>query len=211
MADNHAQSTTKQIKPVLGFWDLMGASVGQIIGAGIMTLLGSAIAMTGRSVPIAFLVAGVISCTSYLPLLLISGTVRLRGGQYTTVAMLAGKRFAGAYVIIYIFRSLSLSMYALSFASYFISMFGIGTEKSIAFIVLTLFFLLNMMRIDKFAKVQNVIVTCLILALGAFAIFGVPRIDPNYFAEDSWMTGGMMGLFQADFWLSICLRCCLLP
>lgn len=197
MADNHTQSTTKQLKPVLGFWDLMGASVGQIIGAGIMTLLGSAIAMTGRSVPLAFLIAGIISCTSYLPLLLISGTVRLRGGQYTTVAMLAGKRFAGAYVIIYIFRSLSLSMYALSFASYFISMFGIGTEKSIAFIVLTLFFLLNMMGIDKFAKVQNIIVTCLILALGAFAVFGVPRIDPNYFTEDSWMTGGMMGLFQA--------------
>ena len=47
-------SSTKQLKQVLGFWDLMGAAVGQIIGAGIMTLLGSAIAMTGRSVPVAF-------------------------------------------------------------------------------------------------------------------------------------------------------------
>lgn len=46
-------SSTKQLKQCLGFWDLMGASVGQIIGAGIMTLLGSAIAMTGRSVPLA--------------------------------------------------------------------------------------------------------------------------------------------------------------
>ena len=40
-------SSTKQLKQCLGFWDLMGASVGQIIGAGIMTLLGAAIAMTG--------------------------------------------------------------------------------------------------------------------------------------------------------------------
>ena len=47
-------SSTKQLKQCLGFWDLMGASVGQIIGAGIMTLLGAAIAMTGRSVPVAF-------------------------------------------------------------------------------------------------------------------------------------------------------------
>lgn len=30
--------STKQLKQVLGFWDLMGAAVGQIIGAGIMTL-----------------------------------------------------------------------------------------------------------------------------------------------------------------------------
>ena len=35
-------SSTKQLKQCLGFWDLMGASVGQIIGAGIMTLLGAA-------------------------------------------------------------------------------------------------------------------------------------------------------------------------
>ncbi len=197
METTRTQSTTKQLKPVLGFWDLMGASVGQIIGAGIMTLLGAAIAMTGRSVPLAFLIAAVISVLSFLPLIYISGTVRLRGGQYTMVAMLAGTRFAGAYVIIYIFRSLSLSMYALSFASYFISMFGIGTEQSVAFIILTLFFILNVLGIDKFAKVQNIIVILLIIALGAFAVCGIPQIQPDYFSEESWMTGGVMGLLQA--------------
>ena len=47
-------SSTKQLKQTLGFWDLMSTAIGQIIGAGIMTLLGSAIALTGRSVPISF-------------------------------------------------------------------------------------------------------------------------------------------------------------
>jgi APA family basic amino acid/polyamine antiporter len=73
-------SSTKQLKQCLGFWDLMGASVGQIIGAGIMTLLGAAIAMTGRSVPVAFLIAAVITICQYAPLVFIAGTVRLRGG-----------------------------------------------------------------------------------------------------------------------------------
>ena len=50
MSGNTGGGSTKQLKHVLGFGDLMGAAVGQIIGAGIMTLLGSAIAMTGRSV-----------------------------------------------------------------------------------------------------------------------------------------------------------------
>ena len=50
-------SSTKQLKQCLGFWDLMGASVGQIIGAGIMTLLGSAIAMTRRSDPLAHFIS----------------------------------------------------------------------------------------------------------------------------------------------------------
>lgn len=190
-------SSTKQLKQVLGFGDLMGAAVGQIIGAGIMTLLGSAIAMTGRSVPIAFLIAAVITICQYIPLLVISGTVRLRGGQYTMVAMLAGQKCAGAYSIIYVFSNLSLSMYALSFASYFISLFGIGDEKVIAFIVLTLFFALNSFGIDKFAKVQNVIIIFLVVALGAFAAAGVGKIRSGYMASETWMTGGIMGLLQA--------------
>ena len=73
-------SSTKQLKQCLGFWDLMGASVGQIIGAGIMTLLGAAISMTGRSVPVAFLIAAVITICQYAPLVFIAGTVRRRGG-----------------------------------------------------------------------------------------------------------------------------------
>lgn len=192
-------SSTRQLKQVLGFGDLMGAAVGQIIGAGVMTLLGSAIAMTGRSVPIAFLIASVIVVCQYAPLVFISGTVRLRGGNYTMAAMLAGQKFAGAYSIIFVFSNLSLSMYALSFASYFISLLGIGTEKSVAFVVLTMFFVLNCLGIDKFAKVQNVIVACLVAALGVFAAFGIGggRIQADYFAPDSWMTGGVMGLLQA--------------
>ena len=190
-------SSTKQLKQCLGFWDLMGASVGQIIGAGIMTLLGAAIAMTGRSVPVAFLIAAVITICQYAPLVFIAGTVRLRGGQYTMITMLTGKKYAGAYSLIFTFSNLSLSMYALSFASYFISLFGFGNERVVALVVLTIFFILNCLGIDKFAKVQNLIVGCLVIALAAFAAFGVGEVKPGYMAADSWMTGGMMGLFQA--------------
>ena len=42
-------SSTKQLEQKLGFWDLMGSAVGQIIGAGIMSLLPAAFAVTGRS------------------------------------------------------------------------------------------------------------------------------------------------------------------
>ena len=194
--------STKQLKQVLGFWDLMGASIGQIIGAGIMTLLGSALAMTGRSVPLALGVAALITIAQFLPMLFISGTVRLRGGRYTMVAMVAGEKLAGAYSIIYIFSNLSLSMYALSFASYFVSLFGIGNEKIIALVLLTLFMVLNCLGIDKFAKVQNIIVACLIIALGLFAAVGVTKIAPGYFAPETFMTDGMLGLLQAGGLLS---------
>lgn len=50
-------TSTKELKRTLGFWDLMGASMGQIIGAGIMSLTGIAIGMTGRSAPLAFILS----------------------------------------------------------------------------------------------------------------------------------------------------------
>ncbi len=190
--------STKQLKQVLGFWDLMGAAVGQIIGAGIMTLLGAALAMTGRSIPIALGIAAIITICQFLPMLFISGTVRLRGGRYTMVAMLGGEKLAGAYSIIYIFSNLSLSMYALSFASYFVSLFGVGDEKVVALVLLTLFMILNCMGIDKFAKAQNIIVGCLIVALGMFAAIGVTKLAPNYYEESTFMTDGLLGLLQAS-------------
>lgn len=82
----------------------MGASVGQIIGAGIMTLLGAAIAMTGRSVPVAFLIAAVITICQYAPLVFIAGTVRLRG-QYTMITMLTGKKYAEHTVLFLHFQT----------------------------------------------------------------------------------------------------------
>ena len=88
-------------------------------------------------------------------------------------------------------------MYALSFASYFISLFGVGNERVIALAVLTIFFMLNCLGIDKFAKVQNIIVACLIVALAAFAAFGVGEVKPGYMDPSSWMTGGTLGLLQA--------------
>lgn len=55
----------------------MGASIGQKIGAGIMSLTGIAIAMTGRSTPIAFLLSSLMVLIIYIPTIIINSTARL--------------------------------------------------------------------------------------------------------------------------------------
>lgn len=197
-------SSTKQLKPVLGFGDLMGVAVGQIIGAGLMTLLGSAIAMTGRSIPLAFLISSILILVQYLPLIFVSGTVRVRGGSYTMVAMLTGQQMAGFSALIFFFTQISIAMYALSFADYFATLFNIGAVKIIALVVLTLFFLLNCFGIEKFAKVQNIIVILMVVALGVFAAFGVGKVQSDYLTN-GWMTNGSLGLFQAGALLTFAM------
>lgn len=158
MASNEttpAPVTTKDLKRVLTFKDLLLTSIGGIIGAGIMSIMGITIGMTGRSVPISLLFAAVFVLLGITPI--ISGTVRIRGGQYTMVGMLARKKLSGLFIIINVATNILLSMYALSFADYFLAFVPQVPRKLIAIAVLTLFWALNMFGIDKMAKLPELV------------------------------------------------------
>ncbi|MCC8108432.1 MAG: amino acid permease, partial [Planctomycetes bacterium] len=195
--DNPKAVSTRDLKRVLGFKELMSTSVGQIIGAGIMSLMGIAIGMTGRSVPVAFLIAAFFSVISIIPLVIIAGTVRMRGGQYTMTALLAGKRFAGVFIILFIAMNVGISMYALSFADYFLALFlpSVG-RKTVAIAILIIFYLINMFGVDKMAKAQNLIVVVMVVALGLLAVFGIGKVDPDYLSGNL-LPNGYKGLFSA--------------
>ena len=196
-------SSTKQLEQKLGFGNLMGSAVGQIIGAGIMSLLPAAMMVTGRSVVFSFLIAAIITCCNAIPFIFISSCVRLRGGSYTQLAVLGGKFLTGTQAITAIIGNLSLAMFGLSLADYLRSLFGWGPEvvKPIAFLTLTAFLLLNLAGLDIFAKVQNSMVIILIISLGLFGIFGITKVQwGTYFnnADGYYMMAGIMGICQAS-------------
>lgn len=192
-----SKGSTTELKRVLGFKELLSTAIGQIIGAGIMTLLGVGIALTGRSVPIAFIIAAVIIVANTIPMIVVLATVRVRGGTYTMTAMLAGEKLAGASIILYILTNVSMGMYGISFADYFIPFFGIGNTKVVAITVLTIFFIINIVGVDIMAKFQNLIVIFMCVALGLLAAFGVSQVDPAYMTTD-FMIDGMGGLLKAS-------------
>lgn len=189
--------STKDLKRVLTLKDLLAVGVGQVIGAGIMSLMGVAIGLTGRSVPIAFLVSAVFVLIGSIPTIIVSSVVRLRGGNYTMAALLAGKSMAGLIMFVYIITNISMSMYALSFADYALAFLPNASRQLIAFVVLTLFFVINILGVDKMAKVQNAIVVIMCVALIVFVGFGIGKISPDYFSE-GFMPNGIMGIFQAS-------------
>lgn len=80
------------------------------------------------------------------------------------VGILAGKTMTGAFTILYIMSNISLEMYDISFASYFIFFFGIGNAKVVALAVLTILYILNSLGVDKMAKFQNIIVLLMCIA-----------------------------------------------
>lgn len=63
-------SSTKDLNRTLGKKELMGIAIGQIIGAGVMSMMGVAIAMTGRSANLAFMLSAVFTMCTFFPSIL---------------------------------------------------------------------------------------------------------------------------------------------
>ena len=198
-------SSTKDLARVLGKKELMGIAIGQIIGAGIMSMMGVAIAMTGRSANLAFMLSAVFTMCTFFPSIFITSCIRMRGGMYTQMAIFAGDKFAGYYSVVYFITNMSLAMYALSFAEYALALLPSGgSEKVIALIVGTAFFILNYFGVDLMAKIQNLLVIVLVFSLGIFAVFGMPSVDlANYFsnADGMFLTDGIPGFLTATAYL----------
>lgn len=196
-------TSTKDLKRTLGFKELMGTCVGAIIGTGIMSLTGAGIGMTGRSIPIAFILAGILTLIVRCPQIFINSVARFRGGQYSMVGSLLGPRWSGTFSIISVLTSVTLSMYALSFADYAMPFLPMVPRKIIALSILTFLFVVNSFGINVFAKVQNFTVILLVLALTLFSVFGITHIDANYLEPATFMPGGIRGLLRAAVLMSL--------
>lgn len=194
--------STKDLRRELGKKELFGLAIGQVIGAGIMALVGLGIAMTGRSVSLAFVLSAVWVVLLSIPWIFISSSARLRGGEYTQAAVLCGEKFAGFYIVIYLVRNLQMAIYTLAFTSYFVSLVPGANGLLVSLIVATFFFGLNIFPTKFMAKIQNLMVLALCAALAAFVVYGMPMVEPGYFSQPGFLTHGTMGFLATSAFLT---------
>ncbi|WP_125154872.1 APC family permease [Clostridium rectalis] len=190
-------TSTKELKRVLGRKELLSIAVGQTIGSGVFALTGVAIAMTGRSTNLAMLIAAFFTLAMTIPMIFVSGTIRMRGGFYTQLALLSRRTYSGFFIIIHIIAWSALSMYAISFADYLFALVPVINKTLVAFIVLTVVYLLNIFGMESTSKVQNIMTFIMTMAIMAFSLFGITKIQPNFFSPPDFMTNGVSGLLSA--------------
>lgn len=182
-----------ELKKVLGFGDLMGIGVGQIIGSGIMVLTGITIELTGAGTPFAFLLAAVLVTCPNLVLAVLGSAVPATGGMYTYVRDYIGKKTGFFYLALLVAGQLVLAMFAITFATYVGDLIPNINETLVAFIVLTVCFVMNVMGVEMAAKLQNFLVIVLVLAMAMFIIFGLPKVDWSVFDSiDKIMPNGFI-------------------
>ena len=105
-------------KKLLGFWDLMSISLGQIIGTGVVVLTGVSISMTGYGAPWAFLLALAIVAIPTICIAALGSAVPSTGGNYTYVRDLLGQKTSFFYLSLLVVGQLILSSFAIGFAEY---------------------------------------------------------------------------------------------
>lgn len=81
MSNKNLIVNTPEPKPgILERGDLFAIAVGMVIGSGMVTLIGPAMAMTGYSVWLAYLTAIVMGFFMVFPYIILGGTMRVAGG-----------------------------------------------------------------------------------------------------------------------------------
>ena len=158
--------------------DLVAISSGQVIGAGVITLIGTAIGVTGTSAWLAYGAAILVGFFSILPFIFISSTTVLQGGEYSIVANMMDKRVAGFYATAFITQCLSLSLLGKSLGMYVTSVFPSLNGTAIGLIAVTVFFVLNLGGVNIMADVQKLFTAILVIALLIFGFYGMTQVNP---------------------------------
>lgn len=169
----------------LSFWDLMAIAVGQIIGAGIMSTTGVAIGMTGTGVVLAFLISPFLTTISIFPSTVLGSAIPTTGGPYRYCSRILGKVPGMVYLLLHITMNISFAQWALSFASYFVSLASGLNQHLIAIVILSIFFVANLIGTKTAAFVNKLITIVLIGGLAMFVIFGLPTTDVSYVFDPS--------------------------
>ncbi|MCB6570636.1 APC family permease [Eubacterium limosum] len=185
----------------LSFFETLTMATGFTIGSGIITLTGIGIGMTGRSVFIAFAVCAVLFLISFRPLFIMSSVLPRMSAAYSYSKELITKEAGGLYVYIYFFGRITIAIFGISIAQYLASLIPALNNpvgmKVVAAGVLTLFYIINLFGIKNAAIVQNVLFVILVFSLISFVIFGIGKVESNFFEQKAFFVNGFSGFYSA--------------
>lgn len=152
-------------------------AVGQIIGAGVVTLTGIAIGMTGPSIVIAYLLSAVLVIGATVLIIMAGTTLPVTGAYYAWTARLSGGWLGSITLSLIFLAGISLSLFGSSFGQYLHPIFPVLSANAWGIFIITLLCCANLFGLSMASKVQMLLVLVLLSALAIYAGFAAPQID----------------------------------
>ena len=172
-----------ELKRTLSFWDVFSIALGQVIGSGIMVLIGIGIEFTAYAIPFAFVLSACLSIIKQIPVAFMGSAMPATGGLYVYCKRVLGPRIGFFYLAILLVTHILIALFALGFAEYAVALVPDLDVRVIALGILVLFYLVNLVGVKPAAAVQKVMIVFLLIGLSSLIVFGIFEVDYSHFTN----------------------------
>jgi APA family basic amino acid/polyamine antiporter len=172
-----------ELKRSLSFWDVFAIALGQVIGSGIMVLIGIGIEFTAYAIPFAFVLSATLSIIKQLPVAFMGSAMPATGGLYVYCKRVLGPKIGFFYLAILLVTHILISLFALGFAKYAVALVPGLDIRVIALGILFTFYLVNMFGVKQAASLQKIMIVLLLIGLSTLIFFGIGEVDYSNFAD----------------------------
>ncbi len=184
--------------------DLVFIGTGHVIGAGVVTIVGSALNATGYSTWLAFLFTCLLSFFRIVPFLFFSNALVLPGGKFSIITGCLGDEYGAFITISSMLLWLSKGIAVLALSEYLTDMMIIKYPKILTIVIWLFFIVMNLMGIDSMSKIQSIATPLLLIALFVFSFICIKNMQTGYldFSSEDMFLNGASGFFNAVVLLS---------
>ncbi|MGV9294718.1 APC family permease [Amycolatopsis sp. NPDC003676] len=183
------------LKRSISLFQAVGVSFHQVVGGGVVALMGTAIALTGAGAPIAFALAALAVIVYSLPIASLGSAMPVTGGRYTYAARLVSPGAGFASMWLSAVSVIQLSLMALAGANYVSALVPGVPVRPLAIALITVFFLTNLAGATFSSRVGLVLA---VVMLAAFLLYGIAGAGQVRWSEFGNLTPhGIGGLLNA--------------
>ena len=186
-----------KLNKTLSFWDVFAIALGQVIGSGVLVLIGIGIGFTAYAVPFAIILSAIFSIIKQLPIVFMGSAMPATGGLYVYCKRVLGPKIGFFFLALLLITHILVALFALGFAEYALALLPDVNKKYVALGILVAFYVVNLLGIRQAAALQKIMITFLLIGLSSLIFFGVLEVDYANFTDqeklfpDGWYGFGM--------------------
>ena len=192
-----------ELKKSLTFWDVFAIALGQVIGSGIMVLIGIGIEFTSYAIPFAFALSACLSIIKQIPVAFMGSAMPATGGLYVYCKRILGPKIGFFYLAILTVTHILIALFALGFAQYAIALIPALNAKITALGIMLLFYFVNLLGVKQAASIQKIMIVFLLCGLSSLIFFGILEVNyTNFIKPEKLLPNGWYGFGLACVVLS---------
>lgn len=161
----------------------LGVSFHQIVGGGVIALMGVAIGLAGGAAPLAFVIAAVMVTIYSLPIAVLGSALPVTGGRYSYAARLFSPSLGFTTMWFSVLVTVQLSLMALAGADYVHSLLPSVPVRPLAFGLITVFFLTNLVGAAFSNRLGIVLAVVMLAAFLLYGFAGLPHVQWDTFTH----------------------------